>query len=155
MPRHDIFISYAHIDNEPEYEDQQGWLSVFQGAFRKRLSRELGRSANVFWDQRELRGNRFFDETIREACDDSALMLAIVSPRYVHSESCRKELDYFSASAAARGDDRSRLVIVEKTPVAELLQGDVHPELVRVMAGTLGYRFYDHDERGVRRVFQI
>lgn len=154
MAQHDVFISYAHLDNEAEYEDQQGWLSVFQAAFRKRLSRELGRPADIFWDQRELRGNRAFDEVIREACDGASLMLAIVSPRYVQSESCRDELDYFSAKGSTRSGDRSRLVIVEKTPVKDLLDG-AHPALRGAMADTLGYRFYDHDERGVRREFQI
>ncbi len=154
MARHDVFISYAHIDNDPEYPDQQGWVSVFQSALGKRLSRELGRVAQIFWDQRELDGNRFFDETIRAACAEATVMLSVVSPRYVVSPSCRNEVDYFSQVSAKNGD-RSRLISVRKTPIPEQLLPEISPLLARTLSDTLGYQFYDHDERGVRREFHI
>jgi len=147
MSKHDVFISYAHIDNEPDFPSQQGWVSIFQGALRARLKKELGREADVWWDQRELRGNRVFDQTIREACEASALMVAVMSPRYVQSESCRKELSYFTSREGANARDVSRLLTIGKTPVAAAeLQAVGHPALVDTLERTLGYRFYHTDE---------
>lgn len=155
MPRHDVFISYAHLDNEPDLPNQQGWVSIFQGALRKRLSKTLGREVDVWWDQRELRGDRIFDQTIREACEASALMVAVVSPRYVQSESCRKELAYFTSGDETNVADVSRLLTVGKTPVnQDQLHGVAHPVLADVVSRTLGYRFY-HTDEATKRVREL
>ena len=38
----DIFISYAHIDNETMTEEQKGWISAFHQALEVRLAQLLG-----------------------------------------------------------------------------------------------------------------
>jgi TIR domain/Domain of unknown function (DUF4062) len=155
MLRHDVFISYAHIDNEPDLPNQQGWVSIFQGALRTRLSKALGREVDVWWDQRELRGDRVFDQTIREACEASTLMVAVVSPRYVQSESCRKELAYFTSGDETNVRDVSRLLTIGKTPVAAPELGALaQPALADVVNRTLGYRFY-HTDEGTKRVREL
>lgn len=144
--RQDVFVSYAHIDNLPDLPTQQGWVSVFQTALRNRLSRELGRPANVWWDARELDGVRQFDDEIREACDASTVMVVVLSPRYVDSDSCRKELDYFTRGEQAPAGI-AKLFIVKTTPVgAEKLDESAHPSLRKAVTTTLGYAFTYEDE---------
>jgi len=145
--RQDVFVSYAHLDNLPDLPTQQGWVSIFQTALRNRLSRELGRPANVWWDERELDGVRQFDDEIREACDASTVMVAVLSPRYVDSDSCRKELDYFTRREQAPAGNAKPLFIVKTTPVGtEKLDESAHPALRKAVTTTLGYAFRYEDE---------
>jgi hypothetical protein len=147
MPKYDVFISYAHLDDEPDLPKQEGWVSVFQEALRSRLSKELGRRAEVWWDQRELRGDRVFDETIRQACADSAVMLSVVSRRYLASESCREEVQYFTGVERLSSGESSRLITVRKTRIdqAELTDLSLRP-LRDALEQALGYPFFYVDE---------
>jgi hypothetical protein len=135
MAPQDVFISYAHVDNEALLEEQEGWISIFQRALQKRLSQLLGRVASVWLDRRRLAGNYYFDETIATACEGSMVMVSVVTPRYLKSEYCRKEVTHFAATRDLKVGDRSRLFACVKTPVA---RADLFPQ----MAGKLGYEFF-------------
>ena len=136
---YDLFISYAHLDNEPLVEGEPGWVSDFHSILEKRLGMLLGQRPRI-WRDPELRGNQYFDQTIAHGCENAALFVSILTPRYVRSDSCRKELAGFCERAGGRlqVDDRSRLVKVVKTPVA--LDGQPPP-----MDKLLGYEFYRID----------
>lgn len=135
MAPQDVFISYAHVDNEALLDEQEGWISIFQRALQKRLSQLLGRVASVWLDRRRLAGNYYFDETIATACESSMVMVSIVTPRYLKSEYCRKEVTHFASSRDLKVGDRCRLFTCVKTPVA---RDDLFPQ----MAGKLGYEFF-------------
>lgn len=143
MPSHDVFISYAHVDNETLLADHEGWISIFQRALEKRLSQLLGRPANVWWDRRRLSGNHYFDDTIAAGCEAATTMVSVVTPRYLKSEYCRHEVSHFARTHGLRFGDRSRLFTCVKTPVE---RAELFPE----MAGKLGYPFFREDELGGR-----
>ncbi len=136
---YDLFISYAHLDNEPLLEGEPGWVSDFHSILEKRLGMLLGQRPRI-WRDPELRGNQYFDQTIAHGCENAALFVSILTPRYVRSDYCRKELAGFCERAGGRLqiEDRSRLVKVIKTPVA--LDGQPPP-----MDKLLGYEFYRID----------
>lgn len=46
----DVFISYAHVDNQSLLAATQGWLSVFHAALKQLLSRFKGASAQISRD---------------------------------------------------------------------------------------------------------
>lgn len=55
-PANDIFVSYAHVDDEPLPGVEQGWVRTFVAAFRTYLAQELGRRESVrLWMDYELR----------------------------------------------------------------------------------------------------
>ncbi|HSN88089.1 MAG TPA: toll/interleukin-1 receptor domain-containing protein [Thermoanaerobaculia bacterium] len=138
---YDVFISYAHLDNEPLLEGETGWISDFHAVLEKRLSMLLGEPARI-WRDPELRGNQYFDQTIAGGFENAALFLSVLTPRYVRSDYCRKELEGFCRRAQADSvllpDDRSRILKVVKTPV-EL------PEQPPPMDHLLGYEFFRLD----------
>ena len=138
---YDVFISYAHLDNEPLLEGETGWISDFHAVLEKRLSMLLGEPARI-WRDPELRGNQYFDQTIAHGFENAALFLSVVTPRYVRSDYCRKELEGFYQRAHAAGSpqlgDRSRILKVVKTPV------DL-PEQPPPMDRLLGYEFFRLD----------
>lgn len=136
-----IFISYAHIDDQPLVEGEQGWISAFHSVLEKRLSMLLGEPPNI-WRDAELRGNDRFDDAIARAFHRAAVFIAVLTPRYVRSDYCQMELDAFTTTAAREGrervGDRRPLFKVIKTPVAR----DDHPTELQ---DQLGYEFFVQD----------
>ena len=90
----DIFVSYAHLDNETLTREEQGWVSAFDSALQKRVAQLLGRKAEV-WRDRKLQGNDIFGDEIIDQFPKLKIFISIISPRYLESEWCRKELQEF------------------------------------------------------------
>lgn len=136
----DVFISYAHIDNVPLMEgEKKGWISNFHETLTKRLVQLMGsRKINV-WRDKKLNGNDFFGDEIVDQLHKSAIMISILSPGYIKSEWCMKELKEFNKAAengiGTRIDNKSRIFKVIKTPIPE----DEHPGEI---AQNIGYNFF-------------
>jgi hypothetical protein len=145
--KHDIFISYSHIDNRPLTPGQRGWIDSFHETLEVRLAQVLGADAAV-WRDPELPGNEHFNESLPARASNAAIFVSIVSPRYVQSEWCLKELRVFCSSAQKSGGlrigDRSRLFKVLKFPVDE-------PDAVPELTSTIGYEFFARDRQGIPR----
>jgi hypothetical protein len=135
---HDVFISYAHIDNESPMPDGTGWVSNFHRAVEVRVAQLLGARPDV-WRDPKLSGNDIFAETLVERLGRAALLLSVVSPSYVNSEWCGRELEAFVKASEDSGGiaigDKTRIFKVVKTPPpAEKSLPDLQP--------LLGYPFY-------------
>ena len=134
----DVFISYAHLDNQAVVEGQPGWISRFDRALKIRLGQLLGREPRI-WRDPKLQGNDFFADTLVERLPEVAALVAVLSPRYANSDWCRREMSTFQAAAEAHGGSRignkSRLFKVIKTP----LPFENHPPEVESL---LGYEFF-------------
>ena len=137
----DIFISYAHIDDESLIKNQKGWISEFHRALDIRLAQLLGRRP-VIWRDDSLQGNDVFDKQIADQFSKVAIMISIITPRYVKSDWCIKEVDeFYNTSQTNLGftvNNKARIFKVIKTPV----RIEQHPEKI---SGVLGYEFYTND----------
>jgi hypothetical protein len=138
---HDVFISYAHIDNQALSPGQEGWISALHRSLEVRLSQLRGGPVRV-WRDPKLQGNDLFGDQIVDQLPRVGVLVLVLSPRYVQSEWCLRELRAFCQAAEGNGGlqrgDRSRLFKVVKTPVAlERSPSEVH--------GLLGYEFYRAD----------
>ncbi|MEK6303921.1 MAG: TIR domain-containing protein [Acidobacteriota bacterium] len=138
----EIFISYAHIDDEALAEGQKGWVELLDERLRKRLAQLLGEPAKI-WRDPKLQGNDEFSEVLVKRVSKVALLVSILSPRYLKSEWCLRELDEFCRNAASQGgltvDGKSRVFKVVKT----FTPRNAHPKQLH---GLLGYEFYEYDE---------
>jgi hypothetical protein len=138
----DIFISYAHIDDESLIEGEKGWITEFHRALEVRLSQLIGERPNI-WRDSALDGNHNFNDEIISQFPKIALLISIITPRYVKSEWCVKEVvEFKKASDQNIGleiNNKSRIFKVVKTPV----KLEQHPEDVK---GLLGYDFFMVDE---------
>ena len=74
----DAFISYAHLDNEPLTPGQ----SQFHATLQAMLSQRLGEKARI-WRDDKLDGNDVFADEIVDQFAKTALLVSILSPRYV------------------------------------------------------------------------
>lgn len=138
----DIVISFAHLDNLPMSNGHAGWVDRFHALLQQFVSHRLGRTVEI-WRDPKLQGNDVFFDEIADVWANAKLFIAIVSPRFVESEWCIREVRSFVEAARKSGGvqtgDMSRMVKVLTMPSA---QGDLPPEL----RDTTGYEFFRPDE---------
>lgn len=144
MPhKYDIFISYGHLDDEDPAGDVKGWVDLLVERLPRLISNNLGYMPAIWRDERTLHGNDLLTAAISEGVTTSLLLIPIVSPRYVQSDWCRRELEAFCNSSAPAGAPafRSRIFKVIKTPLLFHLAKQ-EPESLREL---IGYSFYEMD----------
>ena len=109
----DVFISYAHADNEVDALGD-AWVQQLQQNLRIALKQRLGRGDElaIYFDAGRLQGNHPLDE-ILDSVRKSAVFLAVGSPSYVNRQWTRDEL----AAFAAASDDPGRLFGIERLPL--------------------------------------
>ena len=59
----DIFISYAHLDDQALDEDQKGWITKFHRVLQVKLGQLLGEQATI-WRDEKLSGSDVYDDKI-------------------------------------------------------------------------------------------
>jgi hypothetical protein len=142
---HDIFISYAHLDNLAAADrSSRGWVDAFIEPLTVQLKKRLGSGAVDIWMDRALAGNRPLTPEILTAIRDSALLLVVMSPAYLQSLWCALERNTFLEVARDRVAD-GRIFIVR------CLDESVS-ERPREFGDLIGYEFFAKDpETGVPR----
>ena len=136
---YDVFISYTHLDNKTLSEGQEGWISTIHRAVDTRLGQLLGRKPKI-WRDDKLKGNDEFSEEILTKLPRSKILLSVISPCYLESRWCLRELEEFFKSGrdnmGVSLGNSSRIFKVVKTFVPH----EKHPDEVR---GLPGYEFYE------------
>jgi hypothetical protein len=136
----DIYISYAHRDDEPVSPGQVGWTESLRRVLEVRLAQLLGKSVAVARDPK-LALNAQDPQTL-EYQRDAAILICVVSPAYVNNEWCRREVRAFLDQAnrtlptATKAPARVFKVVVSPIPDSE------QPES---LSGLPGYEFYAED----------
>lgn len=137
----DAFISYAHLDNVELVEGRKGWVANFHRALEVRVGQLLGKSPKI-WRDPKLSGNDLFAETLVDQLKQVALLVSVVSPRYLKSEWTLRELNEFWRAAEDQGgihvSNKARVFKVLKTPVPP----DRTPPELRAL---IGYEFFKVD----------
>ena len=103
--KHDIFVSYAHLDNRPQIlgKDDSGWVSTLKAYLQNFLDSKLGKPADIWMDVKGLSGNEPLTPELRETVSRSATLLVVLSNSYLESDWCGQERDRFVALAAVPG----------------------------------------------------
>jgi hypothetical protein len=137
----DAFISYAHLDNVELIEGAKGWVTNLHRALEVRVGQLLGKQPQI-WRDPKLKGNDVFADALIDQLRRVAVLVPVVSPRYVKSEWTRKELAEFWKAAEEQGGvcfrDMARIFKVMKTPV----RLEMHPPELQ---SVLGYEFFKVD----------
>jgi len=141
----DIFVSYSHIDNAP-MADGRGWVDVFHEHLQNFVNVHLGRRISV-WRDKRLHGGEIFSDEIEQQLRASAVLVSVLSPGYVNSTWCNRELLGFTDTAQKQGRLRvgnlPRVQKVLRLPV----DAKVLPELIDQFMGTNFYRFDEASQR--------
>lgn len=139
----DIFISYAQLDNEPLSPDEEGWVSRFHASLARHLNQRLGGPARI-WRDDSLQGNDVFPDEIVQQLAGTALLVSVLTPRYLRSEWCTREIREFveraEASSGVVVDNKARVFKVFLLPV------DTQDALPPPVKDTLGYEFFTRED---------
>lgn len=141
---YDIFISYAHPDNSAP-EGQKGWVDDFHEELEAFLVRRFVHKKIAIWRDKKLQGSTRFDNRIKKVINHSALFLALVSPHYLQSDYCRKELEWFYRQAKSGPfgisvKDENRLFNI-------LLKNIPHTSWPGELSGASGFSMHDAPEK--------
>lgn len=140
-----LFISYAHVDNLPTPGDNDGWVTRFHKYLETYLSQSMGEEARVWRDDR-LRGDVIFAQEIVNQFPKTAVLLSVLSPRYLESDWCLKEVNEFCKTAESTGgltiDNRARVLRAMLTRIP----ADRREQLPGILRDALGYEFYQETE---------
>ncbi len=135
------FISYAHIDDEPLLADDDGWVTLFHRTLQQQLAMRLGEKANIWRDDR-LRPIEDFSAEITDKLAGAAVLISVLSPRYLKSDWCLRELQTFCDLAERETglvlDNKSRVFKVLTLP----LENRNDASLPAAMNRALGYEFF-------------
>ena len=116
----DVFISYSHIDNQPFGDPGGGWVDIFHEQLQNFVNVHVGRRTKV-WRDKRLTGGEVFSDEIEQQLQSSAILVSVISPGYMQSEWCNRELVAFTKAAQNRGNLRvgnlRRVVKVLRLPV--------------------------------------
>jgi hypothetical protein len=101
---YDIFVSYAHVDDEPVAGADHGWVTHLVRCLKAQLARKLGRSdAYTLWMDHDLRNSAPLTQQILDRVRRSAMLVILLSPGYVASTWCRQEREAFFRIIRERG----------------------------------------------------
>jgi len=146
--RNDVFISYSHVDNEPDRPDldgeqgRLGWVDRFMRRFEPALWKEVGARAVIWFDLEDVADNHRFDRHIEDATRGSAVLLALVTNAYLQADYCTTEREWFvdSATRSPVGlnvENRSRIHPVRVFDIP-------HPRWPTVLRGVSGSKFFNN-----------
>jgi hypothetical protein len=138
----DVFISYAHNDDDTYATETSGWVAQLHSDLDQRVKVHLGAKLRM-WRDCEIRNNDDFAKKIPARLIRTATFLSIISPSFMRREWCLRELEEFAAHAQRNegvllDDEKSRIFKVEKIPV------DRHT-LPSQLQGTGSYKFHGAD----------
>lgn len=136
----DAFISYAHNDNRPL--NGVRWINSFHENLETCLNQKCGNRV-IIWRDKKMRGNDHIDNTILIELRKSYILISVLSPSYVNSRWCRKELSEFWNFATNDGG----VYIGCKSRIFKVIQCPIPPEdEPREMENLIGYQFFGGDD---------
>lgn len=145
---YDLFISYAHIDDLNPFGEEKGWIDLLHERLSVLLAQALGYEPRIWRDGHRLQGNDELSGAIGAGVTRSLLLVPVISPRYVQSDWCNREMEAFHTAQAQQGPlpgspaFRSRVFKVVKTPLpAHLVEREPHQ-----IRNLIGYQFFGEDE---------
>lgn len=143
---HDIFISYGHLDDLNPFGQDKGWVDLLHERLLVLVGQALGYEPAIWRDGHNLQGNDQLLGAISEGVTNSLLLVPVITPRYVQSDWCNREMEAFHAAEPparfAGPEFRSRVFKVIKTPLPNHLK-KLEPVQIRNL---IGYQFYAEDE---------
>jgi hypothetical protein len=130
---HDVFVSYAHLDNQGE----PAWVTNLVRHLETEVRPRLGAKDLQIWIDHDLDGNHPLTLEIMQAIRRSATILLIMSPSYIASEWCARERNAF-LSVARDCVSEGRIFIVRCREVDRQFQPPEFGDLI-------GFKFWTHD----------
>lgn len=119
---------------------RKGFVSALCGELNYHFRVVGGATPKIWRDTRSIDAAQQFDGKIDQAIKDSSLLMVVLSPNWMFSDYCRRELAAFTERWKSDVDGlRERIVVVMKRHVDD----NARPEIMQRQSG---FRFYTLDE---------
>ena len=96
ITRYDAFWSYAHADDER----QRGRVLALADDLLDEFFVSTGDELNLFRDRHSIEWGDVWKERIDDALGEAPFFIAVITPRFMRSEECRRELLRFNGSTS-------------------------------------------------------
>ncbi len=150
----DVLLNYAAIDDFPLHDGKPGWVSQLHRNLEVRMEQLSGEKVRIARLPEDAISPVIEADLLQQVLQAKA-MISVVSPPFVNSEVCRREVEQFWLGAEQTGGryikEKSRLLKVLKTAVSE--QQMPRP-LLDIFSPLFGFEFFELDaETGRVREF--
>ena len=115
----DVFISYAHNDDDVYAQEPWGWVTRLHQDLEQRVRNYLGSDIR-FWRDCEIRNNEDFTNKIFRRLAKTATLLSVLSPSFLQREWCRRELDAFTGNADSQARGVAPFSVCPCRPMSQL-----------------------------------
>jgi len=139
---HDIFVSYAQVDDLTDQDGVDGWVTTLIKKLSNRLAQRLGRRDSFsIWYDHYLSHHVNITPEIMSTLEKTATLVVVLSPGYLASEWCQRERHTFLKLVQERIGDNARVFLLQRDKVELEEQPEEFGDL-------LGYRFWVQDRAG-------
>jgi serine/threonine protein kinase len=150
----DVLLNYAAIDDYPLQDGKPGWVSQLHRNLEVRMEQLSGEKVQIARLPEDAIAPAIEAELLQQVPQAKA-MISVVSPPFINSQLCRREVEQFWHGAEQTGGryikEKSRLLKVLKTAISE--QQMPRP-LLDIFAPLFGFEFFELDaETGRVREF--
>jgi len=150
----DVHLTFAAIDDQPLFDGRPGWVSQLHRNLQVRVEQLSGEKVAIA-RLPESAGAQALAGESREPLPQAKAMISVVSPPFIKSDICRREVERFWRGAEQSGGawvkDKSRLFKVLKTAVSP---AEIPPPLADIFSPLSGFEFFERDaETGRVREF--
>jgi hypothetical protein len=150
----DVLLNYAAIDDYPLQEGKPGWVSQLHRNLEVRMQQLSGEKVRIARLPEDAVSPALEAELL-EHVPQAKAMISVVSPPFLNSQLCRREVEQFWQGAEQTGgryiEDKARLLKVLKTAVSEQ---QMPRQLLDIFSPLFGFEFFELDaETGRVREF--
>jgi len=150
----DVLLNYAAIDDYPLQDGKPGWVSQLHRNLEVRMEQLSGEKVHIARLPEDAISPVIEAELLQQVSQAKA-MISVVSPPFVNSAVCRREVEQFWQGAEQTGGryvkEKSRLLKVLKTAVSEQ---QMARQLLDIFSPLFGFEFFELDaETGRVREF--
>ena len=85
------FLSYAHFDDEHNL----GWITAFCQTLGNEVRAQTGKPFQIFQDRRDIKWGESWRERIKAGLDASTFFFPVITPSFLQSVECKRELRDF------------------------------------------------------------
>jgi serine/threonine protein kinase len=154
LKKSDVLLSYAAIDDQPLFEGRPGWVSQLHRNLEVRVEQLSGEKVAIA-RLPESAVSKVVEGELLEQLPQAKAMISVVSPPYIKSDICRREVEHFWRGAQQSGSawvhDKARLMKVLKTAVSA---EEIPRALADIFSPLSGFEFFELDsETGRVREF--
>jgi hypothetical protein len=146
----DILLAYAAIDDRPLIEGRPGWVTQLHHNLEVRVEQLSGEKVRIARLANSPSATTIEPEVL-EHFPRTKAMISVVSPPFIKSEICRREVEHFRRAAEQTGgfwvEQKPRLLKVLKTAIADQ---EMPPAMADIFSPLLGFEFFELDPHSGR-----